>query len=166
METPAAERAEIVPEWAVRILRTAVRDYRYAGLILQGTSDERVLVGVRRGDRVVGHVEVTHTMLGPRHVLRGRFASADRAVEERVAARSLDQWKQSCMLLLERICRYGCSLDPAWCQDCSQSERHRAGQFRGVAQEAGGTPENESPPPVPQADAGDRPDSNIDEGKG
>ncbi len=126
------EVVQPVPDWAVKVLQAAIREYRYTGDYMPGTSEEQIVIGVRRGDQALGRVSLRHTMVGPKHYLRLRFESMDDAVQERLTARSLDQMKRYAGFLMERVCKYGCAKIPRWCDDCSQKERHALGQFRGL----------------------------------
>lgn len=144
MAEPGEEKLQAVPDWAAKILQAAIRDYRYTGDYLPGTDTDKVVVGLRRGDRAIGTVTLTHAVHGDKHSVRLVFEAKDRSVKNEYAAPSLKLFQAYATLLLERACAYGCSLDRAWCEQCSQAARHSIGQFRG-----GATPKPGSPTAVP-----------------
>ena len=124
-------KAQPVPDWAVKILQAAIRDYRYTGDYLPGTDTDRVVIGIRRASNPIGQVIVRHLQAGPKHTIQMVFESAAKGgPTETLAAHSLKQLQTMAPLLLERVCRYGCSLDRKWCDQCSQAERHLQGMFR------------------------------------
>ena len=149
MADAPTETVQPAPDWAVKILQQALREYRYTGDYLPNPSEE-VHLGLRRGDRRLGMLQIRHTMAGPRHLLRVTFESLDRKAKETLAARSLKQFQEIAPLIMERVCRYGCSVQRGWCDDCSQKERHALGQFRGLART------EEAPPEEPAATGGPR----------
>lgn len=121
-----------VPDWAVKVLQGAVRDYRYTGDYLPQSSWSKLQLRLRRGNVPVGRIEMTHAMRGAKHFLSTVFvAGSGKEVEPfKVVARSLDQHKDAVALVMERVCQYGCSKRRNWCADCSQAARHKIGQFR------------------------------------
>lgn len=146
MPEPSAETVQPVPDWAVKTLQQSVREYRYTGDYVPNPSEE-VHLGLRRGDKRLGMVQLRHTMTGPRHLLTLTFESLDGKVTESMAARSLKQFQEISPLILERVCRYGCATQRGWCDDCSQKERHALGQFRGLARTSAPPPEEGAPRP-------------------
>lgn len=150
MGEPAEETVEAVPEWAVAALQKTIREYRYTGDYLPQSSPEHVRLRLRRGDRPLGNLELRHTMRGPKHYLHLGFEARDRSTRARLLARSLQQFEQAAMFLLEAVCRYGCEVNRRWCEDCSQASRHTQGEFRNPdAASAAAPAEGEQGPPGP-----------------
>jgi hypothetical protein len=152
-DAPGVEKTLLpVPDWAVKVVQATVRDYRYTGDYVPSQREE-ALLGLRRGDRRLGLLAIRHWMNGPRHLLRIQFDSLDEKTTEGFTVSSLKQIQEYAPLLLERVCKYGCSLEPRWCEDCSQAGRHANGQFRGLTRpsespgEAPATGASGPPPP-------------------
>lgn len=124
------ERAP-VPEWAVRLLRAVLREYRYHTRLIP-TMSETLQLEVLRGDRPAGLLSIDHAwrkVPPERHDLRLLFQGAQGDHEERFTPHSLAQLQAYAPVLAGRICQYGNRLDPSWCNDCTFSQRHKAGLF-------------------------------------
>lgn len=129
-----ADEAEAapVPPWAVQVLQAALREYRYHSDYLPMGPDGSVRMEVLRGDTPIGLLTMDHRVhQGPpeRHDLRIAFHGAKDKREERFTPHSLAQLKVYAPVLLGRICRYGMSLDPNWCEECTYKELHLAANF-------------------------------------
>lgn len=133
MDAPGAtgKRAP-VPDWAVQVVQTTLRAYRYNGLYTTVSGPDHIQLLVRRGDHPIGELSLEHFLhMGPpeRHDLRLAFRPQGGGAEERFTPHSLKQLQLYVPILVERICKHGCAADPKWCEACPEAERHQAGQF-------------------------------------
>ncbi len=131
-EVEAGKQAPI-PGWAPQILKRALRDYRYAAFVAQGSDDEHLRIDVRRGAEWIGHVTIEHWIVEDdgreRHDIRIVFHGIDKDLEKRFTPHSLRQMEEFAPAVAGEICRYGMSRDSSWCDECSQEERHKEGRF-------------------------------------
>jgi hypothetical protein len=123
-----------VPTWAEQILKKALRDLRYNTVMLPGTHDEKILLLVRRGDKEIGTLTIEHRIIkepAERHDIPILFKGLERkeAHEERFTPHSLKQMEEFAPVIGGRICKYGVSKFPKWCEDCGDAKRHMAGLF-------------------------------------
>lgn len=131
-DAPAAPQKvfEAVPSWAVQVVRVWVREYRYTAEYIQGTDDKKVIMALRRGDRYIGEIDLSHYVTGGVHFVRMAFTPNAKDQKPTVfLARSLDHCKEYAARLMEAICQEGCRIDPNWCEQCSQATRHKAREF-------------------------------------
>jgi hypothetical protein len=132
-----------VPDWAVKVVQSAVREYRYTGEYLPDKAED-VLIGIRRAHRRLGMIRIRHTLRGPLHRLRIEFEPLE-GPSEAFIVRSLKQLQEHAPLLMERVCRHGMSKDPRWCEDCAHKDRHMQGLFRGLTRPEEAPPEPRGP---------------------
>lgn len=130
MPEAPAKVYEAVPSWAVQITRVWVREYRYTAEYMQGTDDKKVVMAIRRADKYVGEIELTHYVTGEVHYVRMAFIPNAKDQKPTVfLAKSLEHHKEYAARAMEAICQEGCRLDPRWCDDCSQAARHKVREF-------------------------------------
>lgn len=128
----APPTAAPIPEWAIQVVQATLREYRYHAQYLPRSGPELIEMSVLRGDKLAGVLSIEHAVhAGPpeRHDLRLVFAGVRGDVTERFTPHSLAQLKAYAPVLMGRVCKYGMSLEPKWCADCSYAERHLAGKF-------------------------------------
>ena len=129
---PSEGQSAPVPAWAVQVLQATIREFRYHADYLPMVAGETVRMEILRGSRSAGLLTVDHRVhAGPpeRHDLRIVFQGIEGKHEERFTPHSLAQLKTYAPILMGRVCKYGMTLDPKWCEDCSFAERHLTGKF-------------------------------------